>query len=64
MKFTANLMQGKALTWWKHKVIHQGTFYLTFDEMLEDIYKHFVDVDLVNKLRDRLDNITQGNGSV
>ncbi len=32
--------------------------------MTRDIYNHFVDVDLVNKLRDRLDNLVQGKGSV
>ena len=51
------MMQGKALTWWKHKVLHQGVTYSDFTEMLDDIYNHFVDVDLVNKLRDRLDSL-------
>ncbi len=57
-------MQGKALTWWKHKVLHQGVHYVDFSDMTDDIHGQFVDVDLINKLRDKLDNLTQGNGSV
>ncbi len=64
ISFAANLMQGKALTWWKHKKLHQQAHYETFDDMTRDIYNHFVDVDLVNKLRDCLDNLVQGKGSV
>ncbi len=64
VRFASNLMQGKALTWWKHKVLHQGVVYDDFATMTNDIYNHFVDIDLVNKLRDRLDNLNQGKGTV
>ena len=64
INFAANLFTGKALTWWKHRIIHQNIQYTYFDDLMDDIHKHFVDVDLINKLRDRLDALQQGNGSV
>ncbi len=52
------------MTWWKHRIVHQNIQYTYFDDLMDDIHKHFVDVDLINKLRDRLDALQQGNGSV
>jgi hypothetical protein len=50
--FSANLLTGKALTWWRHKITNENPHYNLFAEFLNDIHEHFVDTDLVNRLRD------------
>ena len=50
--FSTNLLTGKALTWWRHKVTNENPYYHDFNAFLEDIHEHFVDTDLINRLRD------------
>lgn len=52
IKFASNLLTGKALTWWRHKISNEGADYNTFTEFTNDIYSQFVDIDIVNRLRD------------
>lgn len=58
-KFAVNLLTGKALTWWRHKLQNEHVQYTSFEQLKHDIYQQFVDIDLVNKLRDQLDNLVQ-----
>ncbi len=44
--------------------MYQGVSYDTFSDMTNDIYNIFVNVDLVNKICDKMDILTQGKGSV
>ena len=59
IKFASNLLTGKALTWWHYQLQTQGNHYATIQHFTNDIYKHFVDADLVNKLRDQMDVLVQ-----
>ena len=50
--FSANLLTGKALAWWRHKITNENPVYHTFEQFLDEIHDHFVDTDLINRLRD------------
>lgn len=52
VKFAVNLLTGKALTWWRHKLSTEVVRYNTLDDLKTDLYNQFVDADLVNKLRE------------
>jgi hypothetical protein len=57
LKFAVNLLSGRALTWWRHHIQTSATTINTFTELRDALYKEFVDVDHINKLRDSLDNL-------
>ena len=37
--FAANMLTGKALTWWRHKIQIENPTYFTFEQFLDDIHE-------------------------
>ncbi len=50
--FSINLLTGKALTWWRHEIAHGSSVINGYEALKHALYRQFVDIDLVNKLRD------------
>jgi hypothetical protein len=52
IKFAANLLTGKALTWWRHKLTYGEPNYGSLMDFISDLYAQFVDTDHINRMRE------------
>ena len=57
----SSLLEGRALTWWRTECAYDPTLltYLDFDDFVLRLEDAFIDVDLVHKLRSKLNSIRQ-----
>ncbi len=58
-QFATNLLTGRALTWWRHELVHGASTIQGYEALKNALYRQFVDIDLVNKLRDQIDSLVQ-----
>lgn len=57
--FTSTLLVGRAGKWWRYKKENDDDTYMNFKEFTDDLYTNFVDIDHLNILREKADNLSQ-----